>query len=98
MKKARNFCLTQNNFDALGDTLNYLRSLKCNYLLCGKEIAPTTGKVHGQIYVQFPTPHSLSVTGLRGAHFEKCRGSPEQNIKYCKKEGNVIVEEGPYTK
>lgn len=94
MKKARNFCLTQNNMDVLGDTLNYLRSLKCNYLLCGREKAPTTGHVHGQIYVQFKTPHSLSIAGLHGAHVEICKGSPEQNIKYCKKEGDIMVEEG----
>lgn len=94
MKKARNFCLTQNDMDKLGDTLNYLRSLKCNYLLAGREIAPTTGHVHAQMYVQFVTPHVLSIKKLCGAHVEISRGSPERNIEYCKKDNDIIVEEG----
>ena len=92
--KARNYCLTQNDMNALGDTLNYLRSLHPNYLLCGREKAPTTGHIHGQMYVQFPTPRALSIKKLCGAHIEKARASPEQNIAYCKKEGDIIVEEG----
>ena len=93
-KKAKNFCLTQNDMDRLGDTLNYLRSLKPNYLVCGREKAPTTGHVHGQIYVQFPVSRLPSIKKLCGAHIEKCKASPEQNIKYCKKEGDIICEEG----
>lgn len=93
-KKARNYCLTQNDLDRLGETLEYLRSLNPNYLLCGREKAPTTGHVHGQMYVQFPTPRALSIKKLAGAHIEKARASPEQNIAYCKKEGDIIVEEG----
>ena len=93
-KKAKNFCLTQNDMDRLGDTLNYLRSIHPNYLLVGREKAPTTGHIHGQIYVQFPVCRLPSIKKLAGAHIEKCKGSPEQNIAYCKKEGDIIVEEG----
>lgn len=93
-KKAKNFCLTQNDMDRLGDTLEYLRSLKPNYLLCGREKAPTTGHIHAQIYVQFPVSRLPSIKKLCGAHIEKCRGSPEQNVRYCKKDRDIIVEEG----
>ena len=92
--KAKNFCLTQNDMDRLGDTLNYLRSLSPNYLLAGREKAPTTGHIHAQMYVQFPFSKPLSIKKLCGAHVEKAKASPEQNIAYCKKEGDIIVEEG----
>ena len=63
-------------------------------MLVGREKAPTTGHIHAQIYVQFPVCRLPSVKKLAGAHIEKCKGSPEQNIAYCKKEGDIIVEEG----
>lgn len=94
ISKAKNFCLTQNDMERLGDTLEYLRSLKPNYLLAGKEVAPTTGHIHAQMYVQFPFSKSLSIKKLAGAHVEKARASPEQNIAYCKKDRDIIVEEG----
>lgn len=93
-KKARAFQLTINNVDAAGDVLKYLRGLQSNYLIACREKAPTTGHEHIHVYVQFPTPHALSLKKLGGAHIEVCRGSPEQNIAYIKKEGDIIAEEG----
>ena len=93
-KKARAFQLTINDVDAAGDVFNYLRGLQNNYLIACREKAPTTGHEHIHVYVQFPTPHALSLKKVGGAHIEVCRGSPEQNIAYIKKEGDVIVEEG----
>ena len=93
-KKARAFQLTINDVDAAGDVFNYLRGLQNNYMIACKEVAPTTGHVHIHVYVQFPTPHALSLKKVGGAHIEVCRGSPEQNIAYVKKDGDVIVEEG----
>lgn len=91
---AKGFQLTFNEVEKFGDVLNYLRGLSPNYLLAGKEIAPTTGHPHIHCYIQFPNARRLSLKKLQGAHVEKCLGSPEQNIKYVKKEGNIIVEEG----
>lgn len=93
-KKARAFQLTINNVDAAGDVLKYLRGLQSNYLIACREKAPTTGHEHIHVYVQFPTPHALSLKKLEGAHIEVCRGSPEQNIAYIKKEGDIIAEDG----
>lgn len=93
-KKARAFQLTINDVDAAGDVFNYLRGLQKNYMIACKEKAPSTGHEHIHVYVQFPTPHALSLKKVGGAHIEVCRGSPEQNIAYIKKEGDVIVEEG----
>ena len=93
-KKARAFQLTLNDVDAAGDVFNYLRGLQNNYLIACREKAPSTGHEHIHVYVQFPTPHALSLKKIGGAHIEVCRGSPEQNIAYIKKEGDIIVEEG----
>lgn len=93
-KKARAYQLTINDVDAAGDVFNYLRGLQKNYMIACREKAPTTGHEHIHVYVQFPTPHALSLKKVGGAHIEVCRGSPEQNIAYIKKEGDVIVEEG----
>lgn len=93
-KKARAFQLTINDVDVAGDVFNYLRGLQKNYMIACREKAPSTGHEHIHVYVQFPTPHALSQKKVGGAHIEVCRGSPEQNIAYIKKEGDVIVEEG----
>lgn len=92
---ARCFQLTINEIDRAGDLLNYLRGLGPNYMLAGKEKAPTTGHLHMHIYVQFPTPRRLSLKKCCGAHIEKTRGSTEQNIKYIRKpDTEIVVEEG----
>lgn len=92
-KKARNFQLTLNEVDNWDDLLGYLHTLSCNYLLAGLERAPTTGHKHIHCYIQFPTPHALSMKKLAGAHIEACKGSPEANIKYIKKPDTVIIAE-----
>ena len=89
------FQITCNEPDKFGDVLNYIRSLKPNYLIAGKEKAPTTGHLHMHAFAQFKTPHALSMKKLLGSHIEKCLGSPEQNYKYITKDGaEIICEEG----
>lgn len=98
-KCASAFQLTINEIDQLSDLLSYLRELKPNYLLAGKEEAPTTGHKHAHIYVQFPRSKRMSLKRLCGAHVEKCFGSPQQNIEYIKKpDTDIIVEEGEVKK
>lgn len=94
-KCASAFQFTLNEVDRLGDLLSYLRQLKPNYLLAGKETAPTTGHKHVHIYVQFSRSKRLSLNKLEGAHVEKCYGSPQANVKYIKKpDTEILVEEG----
>lgn len=92
------FQLTINEENVVGDVLNYIRSLKPNYLIACKEVAPTTGHIHFHAYVQFPRSKRLCLKKLLGAHVESCKGSPQQNIDYIKKEGNIICEEGEVKK
>lgn len=94
-KSAKGFQLTINAIDSAGDVLSYLRGLHPNYLLAGREKAPTTGHVHMHVYVQFPNNRRLSLKKLLGAHCEKCFASPEQNINYIKKpDTEIVAEEG----
>ena len=93
-KAAKGFQITVNEIDTLADVLGYLRGLSPNYMVAAREIAPTTGHKHAHIYVQFPNTRRLSLKKLCGAHVEKCLGSPEQNIKYIKKDGDIVCEEG----
>lgn len=90
----RMFLITCNEEDKFGDVLNYLRSLNPGYLVAAREKAPTTGHIHMHAFVQFPNNRRLSIKKLLGSHLDVCRGSPQQNEKYVKKDGDIIAEEG----
>ena len=94
MSKAKNYQLTLNEVELWEGLLDYLKSLNPSYLVAAKEIAPSTGHEHIHCYVQFPTSRALSLKKTLGAHIEKCRGSPQQNVAYVKKDGDIIEEIG----
>lgn len=64
----------------------------CQYAVIGKEVAPTTGTHHLQIFIHLLKKlHGSSIVGLqffRGAHLEVARGTDVQNHQYCSKEGD----------
>nr|WCR62254.1 MAG: replication associated protein [ssDNA virus sp.] len=94
--RARAFQFTINDlskFEPLKDILNDLTSLK--YMIACKEIAPTTGKEHIHVYAHFSNAYKISKKILDlNIHIELCKGSPQQNIAYIRKEGNIIYEIG----
>lgn len=93
--KGRHFQLTLNEPDKYDTLKTYLTNLKTNnYFISCKEEAPTTGHQHIHIYVQFTQYIALGITKLCGAHVEVCRGSPQQNVDYIKKDGEIIDEIG----
>lgn len=64
------------------------------YLCYGVEKCPTTGKMHHQGYVEFKTNQRLTTLGKKfRCNFERRRGTAEQAIEYCKKDG-VFFEFG----
>lgn len=92
---ARNYQLTLNEIEHYASVKEYLTTLKTfQFLESCKEIAPTTGHEHIHIYVQFNKSIRLSIKKLHGAHIEVCRGSPQQNIKYIEKDGNILDKIG----
>lgn len=68
------------------------------YAVWQLEMAPTTGQLHYQGYVEFDTTMSLStlqqLDGLEGAHWESRRGTAEQASDYCEKEETRV--DGPW--
>ena len=89
----RAYQLTLNQSQRFESLKEYLLSRNYNYILAGKELAPTTGKEHIHVYIQLKTPSKLSLKKLEGAHIEQCFGSPEQNITYIKKPDTEIIFE-----
>ena len=95
IKMSKAYQLTINKISDWGPILEYLRSLKSrNYMIACRELAPTTGHEHYHVYVQFNNPTRLSKKKLLSAHIEPCKASPQQNIAYIRKDGNILLEEG----
>ena len=93
--KARSFQITLNQIEYYNNIKDYLTNLKTfSYLISCKEYAPTTNKEHIHIYTHFTQSIKLSLKKLKGAHLEKCKGTPEQNINYITKDGNILDEIG----
>lgn len=95
MIKARAFQITLNQVERFESLKEYILKLKnLNYIIGCKEEAPLTGHEHIHLYCQFTNTQRLSLKKCCGAHVEKCFGTPEQNVEYIKKEGNIIIEQG----
>lgn len=96
---ARNWCFTLNNptEDEFKDLFRYDI---INYIVIGHEYCPKTNTPHLQGYVQFKNKMRLITIknkfNERG-HFEKQKGTVEEAINYCKKDGN-FYEDGNINK
>lgn len=93
MARSRGWCFTLNN-PTVGDRGEFDEEL-CDYLVYQLEKGEN-GTPHLQGYVYWKTMKSLRQMKkwLPRAHFEKARGSPEQNKTYCTKaEGRL---DGPW--
>lgn len=63
--------------------------------IVGEEKCPTTGRKHFQGYVNFKVkcrPIEKMASKMPGAHWEKARGSEDENITYCSKDKNYIIQ------
>ena len=93
--RARAFQFTLNQCERWPALEGYLRGLKTlDYLIACKEVAPTTGHDHIHCYAHFNQSRNISVKKCQGAHIEVCRGTPQQNIAYIEKDGEIIAEWG----
>lgn len=88
MSRARSWCFTINNYtDEEYNTI--LNNPQAKYVIMGKEVGQQ-GTPHLQGYVQWKSGKTLEAckeVNQRG-HWERMRGTHEQAIEYCKKEGN----------
>lgn len=97
--KARRWCFTWNNYtDEVIESLKTVCPDRADYLMYGTEIGES-GTPHLQGYVEFGSPLAISTVksrldpklkGKSPIHVETCKGSQEQNINYCSKDGNVV--------
>lgn len=86
MSSSRNFCFTRNNYI---DT-SFEDTVTCRYIIYGKEIGEECGTYHLQGFVSFVNKRSLKAIQrlFTGCHVEPTRGTVEQAIEYCKKDGD----------
>lgn len=89
--KNRKWCFTINNYTE--EELNHIKEGdEYRYVIIGKEVGEG-GTPHLQGFIVFNNHRRLnsvkSVVGAR-AHLEIARGSVEQNVRYCSKEGDYL--------
>lgn len=97
MSKSRGFCGTDFELDlSFWHDFHANAKLKPDYIIVGEEVCPTTGRKHFQWFFHFKNPRSMEKyrKAVAPRHIEICRGSPQSNIEYCSKDGNVVFEEG----
>lgn len=84
------------NEKEMSDCLDKIKKLGEYYV--GEEICPTTQKKHLQGFVNFTKAcRPIETIGIKSIHWEKMKGSIEQNYEYCGKEGKVHTNmAGPY--
>ena len=94
MSQGKNWCFTLNN--PVQSDHEDLAVVDCKYLIYGDELAPSTGTPHLQGYIVFKTNKRLAAVKAvmpPRIHLELARGSTEQNVQYCTKDG-WITERG----
>jgi len=86
---SRNYCFTLNNYTE--DELGCLREGTHKYIIMGKEVG-AEGTPHIQGYVEFGRTCRIRGAkvnlGCDRLHLEARRGTQNEAIEYCKKEGN----------
>ena len=91
-RRARAFCFTFNNPDGVPTLATFGRHAR--YLVYGHEVGENgTPHLQGFVYFRQQVAFSSVLGMLPEAHFEIARGSPDQNIAYCTKDG-IWEEEG----
>lgn len=87
--KARNYCFTINNYTQTDiDWIIKLFNERGKYLIYGKEVGKE-GTPHIQAYIELKenTTFNTIKKYIPRGHIEVAKGSQEQNIKYCSKDG-----------
>lgn len=89
MSRGRNWVFTLNNPDPT-DEKTVLSDEQVRYVIVGREVAPGTGTPHLQGFIVFQNAMRLSSVRalLPRAHWEQARGTVDENIRYCSKDGD----------
>lgn len=96
---ARHWCFTWNYEDGSvvpEFLVSKLESLGCIFGF-GEEIAPTTGQLHFQGWVSFDKKvRPKQAVGIEAIHWDHMKGTVEDCIKYCSKEGKYHTNYTPF--
>lgn len=83
--KMRNVCLTLNNYS--DEEYEAIIKAECSYLIVGKEVCPSTGTPHLQMYAEFSNGKTLTAIKkhfkTNRLHIESRRGTAKQASQYC---------------
>jgi len=92
----KHYCFTINNYTDTDFIQLKMMEKKCQYLLYGKEICPTTGTPHLQGYVQFLSKQRFTSVSkmIPRANLRVCKGSDDHNYNYCTKDDEKYYEYG----
>lgn len=90
MSRSRKFVFTWNNYPSPDAYNTLLDALSPSYLCFGTELAPTTGTPHLQGFLYFTNARSVESirAKLPGVDVRIARGSSDQCITYCQKDGD----------
>lgn len=91
--RSRCWTFTLNNYtDA---HIEFLNTMECQYIIYGKEVAPTTGTPHLQGYVSFHNARYFkSLKKLVPWWIAPSKGDALSNSDYCTKESKDVYERG----
>lgn len=95
MSSNKNFLLTINEaaLEFYEDIKEYVTSRNgFEYMLCCEHVGQENKHYH--MFIQYNKTTYLSYYKLHGAHLDKCLGSAQQNIKYCKAEDDKHIRLG----
>jgi len=94
VKGVRDYCFTLNNYTPEEEAK--LDAMKCQYMIYGHEIAPTTGTPHLQGYVYFKEARTMTaiLKEVPRLSLRECRGDDASNIVYCSKDATDVKERG----
>lgn len=95
VSKSRWFVVTQWNLECKYQELVNAGQIK--FVAVGEETCPSTGRKHHQVFCYFHNPHSEgkrslakigSMWGPIHCYVAVCRGTMEENVAYCSKDGH----------
>lgn len=92
----KRWCFTINNYnDEIVDKLKNVDTSFITYMVCGFETAPETNTPHLQCYVELKkrlrrNQVKTKLLGNFEGHFTICNGTTDQNVTYCKKDGDFF--------
>lgn len=94
LKRHRGWVFTLNNYT--DKEVEVIKEMDCRAVTAGYETAPTTGVPHIQGAVYFHGLKSLKAVKkiLKRAHWEGMNGSWKEASEYCRKDGNMLIDEG----